>query len=137
MPKECSIVRGISFLLAVLGLASIAMAAIAFFFGPSVDLGIEDQTLTLDALAIALLVIGALELVCGVLGVHLSKRPAHLKPFIVTTTILTFVNLFGIALKIGSGDGGPIWINLLYVAAGFTAIVYASRAMKAAGAETD
>lgn len=137
MSRECSIVRGVSFLLAVLGLASIAMAAVAFFFGPSVDLGIEDQELAVRALSVVLLVIGLLELVTGVLGVCLSKRPAHLKPFVFAASALAFVNLFEVALKVGSGDGGPVWVNLLYAAACFTAVVYASRAMKSAGAGTD
>ena len=88
MSRECSIVRGVSFLLAVLGLASIAMAAVAFFFGPTVDLGIEDQELAVRALSVVLLVIGLLELVTGVLGVCLSKRPARLKPFVFAASAL-------------------------------------------------
>ena len=38
-------------------------------------------------------------------------------------------------MKIGSDEDGPIWVNLLYAALAFTAIVYASRAMKGADAQ--
>ena len=105
MTKECSIVKGISFFLSFIGIASIAMAAIAYFLGPTVDLGIEDQGAMVLAAAVVLLLIGALELVTGVMGIRLSKD-----------------------------EDGPIWVNLLYAALAFTAIVYASRAMKGADA---
>ena len=49
--------------------------------------------------------------------------PKRLMPFIVAATILTLVNLFEVYLKIGDGTGGPIWVNLLYAAVAFTAIV--------------
>ena len=135
MTKECSIVKGISFFLSFIGIASIAMAAIAYFLGPTVDLGIEDQGAMVLAAAVVLLLIGALELVTGVMGIRLSKDPARLKPFVVSATILTLVNLFEVFMKIGSDEGGPIWVNLLYAALAFTAIVYASRAMKGADAQ--
>ncbi len=135
MTKECSIVKGISFVLSLIGIASIAMAAIAYFLGPTVDLGIEDQGAMVLAAAVVLLFIGALELVTGVMGIRLSKDPARLKPFVVSATILTLVNLFEVFMKIGSDEDGPIWVNLLYAALAFTAIVYASRAMKGADAQ--
>ena len=124
MTKECSIVKGISFFLSLIGIASIAMAAIAYFLGPTVDLGIEDQGAMVLAAAVT-----------GVMGIRLSKDPARLKPFVVSATILTLVNLFEIFMKIGSDEDGPIWVNLLYAALAFTAIVYASRAMKGADAQ--
>ena len=135
MTKECSIVKGISIFLSLIGIASIAMAAIAYFLGPTVDLGIEDQGAMVLAAAVVLLFIGALELVTGVMGIRLSKDPARLKPFVVSATILTLVNLFEVFMKIGSDEDVPIWVNLLYAALAFTAIVYASRAMKGADAQ--
>lgn len=132
MSKECAIVKGTGIFLAVIGLASLAMADIAWFFGPTVDLGIEDEAAMIAASAAILCAIGTLELVCGILGVALAGRPKRLMPFIVAATILTLVNLFEVYLKIGDGTGGPIWVNLLYAAVAFTAIVSASRALKRA-----
>ena len=77
--------------------------------------------------------VGLLDLVCGVMGARLSKTPAKLKPFVWAACAVCVVNIVTIIRSVAENSLDLVWVNALYAATAFAAIVYASRALKAAG----
>ncbi len=130
MSTYCKLVKGISLLLMLLGILSIAVAALMFFGAPIVDLDIEDGVLIAQVLAGYMAVMGILEVVTGVLGARGANNPARLQPFIVCATIVACVNMFEVAMTFMEENGGSVWLNILYTVVAFVGIVFASRAKR-------
>lgn len=131
MSSECKIVKGISLLAIVIGIAAVATAAIMFLFASDAASLMEDGTIMAQVSGVVLGVAGVFEVITGILGVRGANSPSHLKPFIVMATIMCFVNLFEVGMAFMGGEG-PVWMNLLYAAVAFVAVIYASRARKGA-----
>ena len=127
MSGNCKIVKGLSLLGIVYGIVQIVVGAICFFGAADVAgmVGIDDPVITVLAVS------GVFLIVTGFVGARGANRPSKLMPFIVLTTIFTFVNLFGLAMII-TGGSGAVWPNLLQAAVGFSAVLAASRAQKEA-----
>ncbi|HIZ46622.1 MAG TPA: hypothetical protein IAA19_06340 [Candidatus Olsenella pullistercoris] len=133
MSSDCKIVRGISLFLCFVGVVSVAAAVIMFLYAPSAGLASEDDVLIAQVSAGVLLAVGLLDLVCGVMGARLSKTPAKLKPFVWAACAVCVVNIVTIIRSVAENSLDLVWVNALYAATAFAAIVYASRALKAAG----
>lgn len=127
MSSECKIVKGLSWLIMLIGLASAVMGVVMFMgAGDAADGAAGVQTA-----AVIMIVAAVFEFVTGVMGARGANNPAHLGGFIVFATIIALVNVAEIALIVTGGQG-TVWINAIYVAAALVAIVCASRAKKAA-----
>ena len=122
MSSECKIVKGLSWLIMLIGLASAAMGVV-MFMGAS-DAGVQTA-------AVIMIVAAVFEFVTGVMGARGANNPSHLGGFIVFAAIIALVNVAEIVLIVTGGQG-TVWINAIYVAAALVAIVCASRAKKAA-----
>ena len=132
MSSDCKIVRGISLFLCFVGVVSVAAAVIMFLYAPSAGLASEDDVLIAQVSAGVLIAVGLLDLVCGIMGAHLSKTPAKLKPFVWAACAVCVVNIVTI-ISVAENSLDLVWVNALYAATAFAAIVYASRALKAVG----
>ena len=122
MSSECKIVKGLSWLIMLIGLAS-AVMGVVMFMGAS-DAGVQTAAVIMIAAAV-------FEFVTGVMGARGANNPSHLGGFIVFAAIIALVNVAEIVLIVTGGQG-TVWINAIYVAAALVAIVCASRAKKAA-----
>lgn len=122
MSSECKIVKGLSWLIMLIGLAS-AVMGVVMFMGAS-DAGVQTA-------AVIMIVAAVFEFVTGVMGARGANNPSHLGGFIVFAAIIALVNVAEIVLIVTGGQG-TVWINAIYVAAALVAIVCASRAKKAA-----
>ena len=123
MSAECKIVKGLSWLIMLIGLASAAMGVV-MFMGAGDAAGVQTAAVIMIAAAV-------FEFVTGVMGARGANNPAHLGGFIVFAAIIALVNVAEIVLIVTGGQG-TVWINAIYVAAALVAIVCASRAKKAA-----
>ena len=122
MSGECKIVKGLSWLIMLIGLAS-AVMGVVMFMGAS-DAGVQTAAVIMIAAAV-------FEFVTGVMGARGANNPAHLGGFIVFASIIAVVNVVEIILIVTGGQG-TVWMNAIYVAAALTAVVNASHAKKAA-----
>ena len=123
MSAECKIVKGLSWLIMLIGLAS-AVMGVVMFTGAGDDAGVQTAAVVMIAAAV-------FEFVTGVMGARGANNPSRLGGFIVFAAIIALVNVAEIALIVTGGQG-TVWINALYVAAALVAVVCASRAKKAA-----
>lgn len=135
MSKNRTVVKGIGLFYLLFGIVSIAVAAMMFLGAAHVELNIEDGTQIAQMFGVILAVIGVFMLVAGVIGMRAAKHDGLLKPFVFISAFLVVVNLAEIGLIIRSGEGGEIYMNLICAAVSFTAVVFASRAMKESGLE--
>ncbi|MDO4428348.1 MAG: hypothetical protein Q4B91_02410 [Atopobiaceae bacterium] len=122
MSSECKVVKGLSWLIMLIGLAS-AVMGVVMLMGAR-DAGVQTA-------AVIMIVAAVFEFVTGVTGARGANNPAHLGGFIVFAAIVALVNVAEIVLIVTGGQG-TVWINAIYVAAALVAIVCASRAKRAA-----
>ena len=123
MSSECKIVKGLSWLIMLIGLASAVMGVVMF-------MGAGDAA-DVQTAAVIMIVAAVFEFVTGVMGARGANNPTRLGGFIVFATIIALVNVAEIALIVTGGQG-TVWMNAIYVAAALTAVFNASRAKKAA-----
>lgn len=131
MSSECKIVKGLSWLLMLIGLASVVMGVVMFLGAPDVADQLEGGAVSAQTAGIIMAVAGLFELATGVMGARGANNPAHLGGFIVFAGIIALVNVVEIILVVTGGQG-TVWMNAIYVASALTAVVNASRAKKAA-----
>ena len=131
MSAECKIVKGLSWLIMLIGLAAVAMGAVMFMNAGDVAAQLEGGPISAQTAAVIMIVAGVFEFVTGVLGARGANNPTYLGGFIVFASIIAVVNVVEIILIVTGGQGA-VWMNAIYVAAALTAVVNASRAKKAA-----
>lgn len=131
MSSQCKIVKGISVLVLLFGLASVITGAIMFFATPSADLGIENVEAVAKAGGILLIIVGAFGVLTGVLGIRGANNPQRMTPFIVCAALIAIVNIFEVIMALTGGQG-PVWMNILYAIVAIVAIVFAVKAKKQA-----
>lgn len=131
MSSACKIVKAISLLSIVIGIAAIALAAFMFLSASDAAALVQDGAILAQVSGAVLGIGGVFEVITGFLGVRGANNPARLKPFIVMAAIMFLVNVAEVALTFGGGEG-PVWISLLYAVVALVAIVFALRARKAA-----
>ena len=122
MSAECKIVKGLSWLIMLIGLAAVAMGVVMFMNAGDVAAQLEGGPISAQTAAVIMIVAGVFEFVTGVLGA---------RGFIVFASIIAVVNVAEIILIVTGGQG-TVWMNAIYVAAALTAVFNASRAKKAA-----
>lgn len=131
MSSECKIVKGLSWLLMLIGLASVVMGIVMFVGAPDVADQLEGGAASAQIAGIIMAVAGVFELATGVMGARGANNPVHLGGFIVFASIIALVNVVEIVLIVTGGQG-TVWMNAIYVAAALVAVVNAQRAKKAA-----
>ncbi len=129
MSPQCRIVKGISILVLLYGIACIATGAIMFFGASSVDLAIENVETIAKTGGILLIIMGVFGFITGILGVRGARNPQHMTPFIVCAVIIAIVNVFQV-IMILTGGQGPVWMNLLYAVVAIVAACFAVAAKK-------
>ena len=131
MSAECKIVKGLSWLIMLIGLAAVAMGVVMFMNAGDVAAQLEGGPISAQTAAVIMIVAGIFEFVTGVLGARGANNPTRLGGFIVFASIIAVVNVAEIVLIVTGGQG-TVWMNAIYVAAALTAVFNASRAKKAA-----
>lgn len=131
MSAECKIVKGLSWLIMLIGLAAVAMGVVMFMNAGDVAAQLEGGPISAQTAAVIMIVAGIFEFVTGVLGARGANNPTRLGGFIVFASIIAVVNVDEIILIVTGGQG-TVWMNAIYVAAALTAVFNASRAKKAA-----
>ena len=119
MSAECKIVKGLSWLIMLIGIAAVAVGIIMFMNAGDVAAQLEGGPISAQTAAVIMIVAGVFEFVTGVLGARGANNPAHLGNVAEIVLIVT-------------GGQGTVWMNAIYVAAALTAVFNASRAKKAA-----
>lgn len=131
MSNECKIVKGLSWLIMLIGIASVVIGVVMFMGAGDVADQIEGGAAAAQTGGIIMVVAGVFEFVTGVMGARGANNPTRLGGFIVSGSIIAVVNIVEIVLIVTGGQGS-VWMNAIYVAAALTAVVNASRAKKAA-----
>ena len=131
MSNECKIVKGLSWLIMLIGIASVVIGVVMFMGAGDVADQIEGGAAAAQTGGIIMVVAGVFEFVTGVMGALGANNPTRLGGFIVSGSIIAVVNIVEIVLIVTGGQGS-VWMNAIYVAAALTAVVNASRAKKAA-----
>lgn len=131
MSAECKIVKGLSWLIMLIGLAAVAMGVVMFMNAGDVAAQLEGGPISAQTAAVIMIVAGIFEFLTGVLGARGANNPTRLGGFIVFASIIAVVNVAEIILIVTGGQG-TVWMNAIYVAAALTAVFNASRAKKAA-----
>ena len=131
MSAECKIVKGLSWLIMLIGLAAVAMGTLRFKNAGDVAAQLEGGPNSAQTAGVIMCVAGVFEFETGVLGARGANHPARLGGFIVFASIIAIVNVVEIVLIVTGGQG-TVWMNAIYVAAALTAVVNATRAKNAA-----
>ena len=126
------IVQGTGLFYLVFGIIAIVTAALMFFGAPLAADVMEDGVQIAEMFGIILACIGVFMIVAGVIGLRAAKHDGLLKPFIYISAFIVVLNLSEIGLTFTSGEGGSIYMNLIYAVFSFVAIVAASRALNEA-----
>lgn len=129
MSSNCKIVKGISLLMLVFGIVSVATGIFMFATAPAAS-GVEDPVITAEVLGALLAVFGVVYFAAGVAGARGANNPSTLGVFIALGTVVAVANLVEVALSVNMGSA--VWQNLLFAAVAFVGVVYASRAKKEA-----
>ena len=127
--RNRKIVQGTGLFYLLFGIVAIATAAIMFFGAPFLELNIEDGVQIAEMYGIILALIGVFMVVSGIIGLRAAKNDAMLKPFIYISALLVVLDLSAIGMSFTGGEGGPIYMNLIYAVYSFVAIVCAPRVM--------
>lgn len=134
MSSNRRLVKGIGIFILLIGIVTLALAAVMFFGAPDVDPSIEDGALIAQMYAAILAVAGLFQLVSGIVGIRAAKHDGALKPFVYRSTFIVLINIAFVGLSfLPEEAGGPIWPYLIYAATAFSGVVFGSRAMKEAG----
>ena len=131
MSAECKIVKGISWLIMLVGLVSVVLGVIMFFGAQDAAAQLENGAASGRIAGVITAVAGVFEVATGIMGARGANNPARLGGFIVFATVIALVNVVEIVLVVTGGEG-TIWMNAIYIAAALTAVFNASRAKKAA-----
>ena len=131
MSAECKIVKGISWLIMLVGLVSVVLGVIMFFGAQDAAAQLENGAASGRIAGVITAAAGVFEFAAGIMGARGANNPARLGGFIVFATVIALVNVVEIVLVVTGGEG-TIWMNAIYIAAALTAVFNASRAKKAA-----
>lgn len=134
MSSNCKNAKGISLFMLLLGIVAIASGIFMIVAAPGTAnvTTVEDPVITTEVFGIIMVATGVLYFAAGITGALGANHPAKLGTFIVFATIVSFVNLFELALAISFDSS--IWQNLLLAAVGFAGALFAARAKKEATA---
>lgn len=129
MSPNRRIVQGTGLFYLVFGIIALITAAVMFFGAPLAESSMEDGTEIAMMFGIILAIIGLFMVVAGIIGLRAAKHDNLLKPFIYISAFIVVLNLSEIGLTFTSGEGGSIYMNLIYAVFSFVAIVAASRVL--------
>lgn len=134
MSLNCKITKIIGLLMLLLGIVAIVSGIFMIVNAPATAnvTTVDDPIITTEVLGGILAATGVLYFIAGLTGARGANHPARLNGFIVFATIVSFVNLFELALDISMD--ASIWVNLVLAFVGFVGAVFASRAKKEATA---
>ena len=131
MSQNCKVVKVISLVLMVLGIASTIMGVASFLGAPEVGAAGNTGIVSVQVASIVLAVAGIFEVITGFMGATGANHPSRLMPFIVFGTVILVVNVGEVALEV-TGGTGPVWLNAPYAVMVLVAVLFAGRARREA-----
>ena len=134
MSSDCKILKVMSLLMAVLGIAQIALGAIMFFgAGAAAGVeGVENPVLTAQVGGILFIISGVFYFITAALGIGGANKPAKIgAAYFVLAAIVLLTNAAEVALTLKGGSGN-IYLNVAIIVVALVGIVFASKARKAA-----
>lgn len=129
MSRNRRLVQGTALFFLLLGLAAMGTAAVMYFGAPNVELDIEDGVQIAQMYGIILGIAGLFQFIAGFVGLRAAKHDNLLKPYTYLAAVIVFLNLSQCGIVFTTGEGGPVYMNLIYAATAFTGIVGASRVL--------
>ena len=134
MSSDCKILKVMSLIMAVLGIAQIALGAIMFFgAGAAAGVeGVENPVLTAQVGGILFIISGAFYFITAALGIGGANKPAKIGgAYFVFAAIVVLMNAAEAVLTVMGGSGN-IYLYIVIIAVALVGIVCASKARKAA-----
>lgn len=134
MSSDCKILKVMSLIMAVLGIAQIALGAIMFFGADAAAgvEGVENPVLTAQVGGILFIVTGIVYFITAALGIGGANKPSKIGASYFIFAVIVFAgNIVEIALVEFGGSGSTVF-NVVLAGVALAGIVFASKARKAA-----